>query len=274
MRKSILLLQVVALSVLVLSCGQPPKQEESAATKTEDVAPEKKRTYPETLAKALEAHGGIDHWDSFGTLEYDLKNSMLDTLGVEHQLIDLYSRKVLLNTDYYRLGFDGKEVWITNREAFGRMSPRFYHNLIFYFFGIPYLLADPGINYEDLGRVNVAGKPYDAVKITYNQGVGDSAEDIYIPHFNPETHELELLLYTVTYGDRGKNENYNALLYDNWQTVNGLKVPKTMKGYKYENDSLTTLRYSSEFENVVFKTEVPEASIFEMPEGAVIDSLK
>lgn len=258
----------------VSACGPKAKDTNQQPEANTQPTP-KTRDYPATMAKALEAHGGIARWESFGTLEYDLKNSMLDTFGIEHQLIDLWSRKVLLTTGHYKIGYDGQEVWITpNLEANGPMSPRFYHNLIFYFFGIPFLLADPGINYEDLGLVTVAGKPYEAVKVTYKPNVGDSDKDIYVAHFNPETHQLELLLYTVTYFSGEKHENYNALVYDQWQTIDGLVVPQSMKGYKYESDTLGELRYAVEFTNVGFKAAQPDAAVFAMPQGAAIDPLK
>ncbi|WP_185152515.1 DUF6503 family protein, partial [Fulvivirga aurantia] len=228
--------------------------------------------YPELLAKALEAHGGLDTWRNFGTLRYDKVSSEGNS---ENHIINLYNRKVLIDRDTTQIGFDGKEVWVSpNLESFGSGSARFYHNLYFYFFGIPFLLSDPGIMYEDLGTQTVNGTDYRALKVSYGEGVGDSDEDLYIAHFNPETYKLELLLYTVTYYSGEKTENYNALAYSDWQQVNGLEVPKKFVGYKYADGKLGDKRYEASFDNVKFEEKVPNPEIFKMAENSEIDSLK
>ncbi len=259
---------IVSLSCLFfLACNQTPKEEQGAveiATNPE---------YPQTLQKALQAHGGADVWKSNKSLQFDME-STLGGVKNETHLIDLNNRKVRISSENYTLGMDGKEVWVTpNKAAFGNVPPRFYHNLLFYFFTIPHIFTDPGINFEELGEVTVAGKKYVALKVSYEAGVGDADKDLYIAHFDPDTYRLALLLYTVTYFSGEKHENYNALKYDNWQQVDGLWVPASFEGYKFENDSLKELRYQSKFSNVIFSKESPDQNLFEIPENAEIDSL-
>lgn len=226
---------------------------------------------PKELAAGLEAHGGLAKWKSMKTLEYEIERAE----STEHQLIDLENRKVLLSHQDYKLGYDGQEVWVSpNKAAFGKGSARFYHNLIFYFHAIPFVLADPGINYEVLEPRELDGRLYDAVKITYNAGVGDAPEDYYIAHFDQETHQMKLLLYTVTYYSGQASDKFNALMYDEWEEVNGLLVPKLMRGYKYADGQLGELRYERPFNNIKLSTEKPDQSLFEMPEMAEIDSLR
>jgi len=224
---------------------------------------------PEILKAALEAHGGLDQWSKMNTLKYTIERNDKP----EQHLIDLKSRKVLLTHDDYKLGFDGKEVWVTpNLEAFGKGSPRFYHNLIFYFYAIPFVLADPGINYEVLPQKEIEGQTYNVLKISYNEGVGDAPDDYYIAHFNTETNLMDWLLYTVTYYSGEKSEKFNALKYD-WQEMNGLKIPSKLTGYKYEDGQITDFRYSRLFKEVSISTQTSNSSIFEMPKGAAIDPL-
>ena len=253
----------------VSACADKPTERQETAMEDKN-RPE----YPALLQKALDAHGGSAVWQQFHTLQFDLTT----TLGEEkkeHQLIDLKSRKIIITGSHYTIGFDGEQVWVApDKAAFPEMPPRFYHNLVFYFFAMPFVLADPGINYEDLGEREIEGKRYRALKISFQQGVGDADDDLYIAHFNPKTFQLELLLYTVTYFSGEKHENYNALMYNEWQQVNGLMVPLVMTGHKYEADSIGEIRYRAEFSNVSFTEEDTDASAFEMPEGAEIDSLK
>ena len=226
---------------------------------------------PEALSAALEAHGGLEQWQSMRTLEYEIERAD----SIEHHLIDLQNRKVLLSHPNYKLGFDGQEVWVSpNKAAFGKGSARFYHNLVFYFHAMPFVLADPGINYEVLPQKEIEGRLYNAVKISYNEGVGDAPDDYYIAHFDAETNQMRWLLYTVTYYSGEANERFNALLYDEWVEVNGLLVPKVNKGYKYADGQIGEMRYERVFNNIKLSIEAPDQSLFEMPENAAIDSLR
>lgn len=262
------------LLLVIISCtSEQPKNDKSIAAKN-TIDSSANSVYPELLQKSLKAHGGIEKWKGQRMLKYDV----ITTLGSEKresQLIDLNTRKVLIKGSNYTIGMDGEKVWIApDKEAFGQMPARFYHNLIFYFFAMPFVLADPGIQYEDLGNKTIEGKAYRALKITFNEGIGDTDEDLYVAHFDPETYRLELLLYTVTYFSGEKNENYNALRYSQWQEVNGLLVPLVMEGYKYADNTIGELRYRAEFSDITFKEDAPDHSVFTMPEKAEIDSLQ
>ncbi|UII20621.1 DUF6503 family protein [Fulvivirga ligni] len=263
-------IKTAILALLIISCSAPSKEDNKDNNITDS---EPKMEYPDLLSKVLEAHGGLDKWKYYGSLQYEA----VSTLGGEkreRQSIDLYSRKVLIESDNYKLGMDGENVWVApNKEAFGEMSPRFYHNLLFYFFSIPFVFADPGIQYEELGTRTLDSITYDALKISYQGGVGDASNDEYIGLFDQETHQLKLLLYTVTYFSGEKHNNFNALKYD-WQKANGLLVPSAITGYKYEADTLGDIRYKTEFQNVSFRHEDFADEMFEMPESAEIDSLK
>ena len=240
------------------------------ACSTTQVPLTQQQELPNLLKQGLTAHGGLAQWNKMHTLKYSIERNDKP----EHHLIDLKSRKVLLTHEDYKLGFDGKEVWVTpNLEAFGKGSPRFYHNLIFYFYAIPFVLADPGINYEVLPQKEIEGQQYNVLKISYQDGIGDAPDDYYIAHFNTTTNRMDWLLYTVTYYSGEKNEKYNALKFD-WQEVNGLWVPSKMTGYKTKDGKITDFRYSRLFKNVSITSEPANSAIFEMPKGAAIDPLK
>lgn len=225
---------------------------------------------PLTFTKGILAHGGIDRWRAFQTVSYELETPS----NRQTQLIDLNTRSVRITDSLFVLGYDGEQVWVSpDLESFGEGSPRFYHNLYFYFFAMPYALADPGINYEDLGEQTIEGKAYHAIKVSYDLGIGDSPEDFYVAHFNPETRLMELLLYTVTYFSKESHEKYNALIYE-WQEIDGLLVTKSIKGYKYDSGRLGDLRYEASFNKVMFSITNPSDRLFNIPHIAEIDSLK
>ena len=255
------LASLVLLSISLNSC------KDSSPITEED----KYSALPTELRLVLDAHGGLENWDEMKALEYRFARGEKDEL---HQ-INLEDRKVRIEGGGYTIGYDGKEVWVApNKEAYSGSSARFYHNLMFYFYAMPFVLADPGINYEILPAAEILGKTYNKISITYNSGVGDAPEDEYILCYDPETNKMEWLLYTVTYFSKEKGKKYNALHYNEWKEVNGLLLPKTMVGYRTSNDSITEKRYESLFSEIkVSNIEYPSDK-FEMPQEAEIDSLK
>jgi len=263
MKKTLLLL--ISTAVILASC----KQAENVAS-TVTTTPTHWDNIPAAMMKGIDAHGGLEAWSKMNTMEFAFPKGEANEL---HQ-VDLPSRKVRISHPDYTIGFDGQEAWVTpSKEAFGTTPPRFYHNLIFYFYAIPYVLADPGINYEVLPDRTINGKTLDAIKVSFNEGVGDAPDDYYIAHFDKETHEFYFLLYTVTYFSGETNENFGAIVYDNWKEVNGLKVPMSMKGFKFAADTLGDQRYERVFSDIKLTAEPLDPSLFELPEGAIIDSL-
>lgn len=244
--------------VLFLTTGcTTPQEEATPDASSSTVEPQ------DALDKGIVAHGGLERWQSFGALEYDVARGDMQ----QNHLIDLYSRRTRQASETFTLGYDGTDVWVApNLEAF-RGNPRFFIGLDFYFFALPFVLADPGTKREDLGRVTVNGVVYDAVKISYDDGVGESPDDYYIPHFDPETGQMRLLLYTVTFRSQEPNENYGARMYEEWQTVEGLVVPKTVVSYRWDSEQyqLGDRRGETVYNNVSFSTEQPDDTVFAPP---------
>ena len=226
----------------------------------------------------LKAHGGIETFRQFGTLEYDLKDFPFGPKAPlnDHQLFNLYSRRALVTSNTYKIGFDGEQVWITDPEAIA-IPARFYIFTPFYFFGLPFFFGDPGCKHESLGIRTWDGKEHDVVEFSYEEGIGDTPDDNYGAYFDKETHVLKLVHYIVTHpalsGGKSPDElERHAIVYDQWQKVNGLLVPKKVNFHGWEDDKLVgepSLSWS--YENVTFKKEQPAREMFTKPEGAVVD---
>jgi hypothetical protein len=230
---------------------------------------------PEPLQAAFEAHGGLDTWQQYGTLEYDLDRRLGDTEGQDRQTIDLQDRRVRIDADAYTIGYDGEQVWITpSKDALTYGAPpRFYSQTYFYFFAIPFVFADPGVNAESLGPRTLDGETYDVVRITYGENVGDSPDDQYVAYFDADAHRLHLVLYTVTYGPRTQEQPRSALVYEEWQTVGGLRVPKTARYYRWTGDGLGQQVGEATFADVEFREARPPSTLFRKPDDAVIDRI-
>jgi hypothetical protein len=77
----------------------------------------------------------------------------------EDAFINLDSRKIRLSNTEFEIGFDGTQTWISpNRDAYKGNSVKFYHNLYFYFFNIPYVFTDSGVTVEKVAAKSVNGK--------------------------------------------------------------------------------------------------------------------
>ncbi|PKA83782.1 hypothetical protein ATE92_1948 [Ulvibacter sp. MAR_2010_11] len=234
-------------------------------TEIEAVAPP--ITYPEGIQKLFQAHGGINKWNGMENLcfEMDGKN------GTETHSVSLKDRRTKIETKNWTIGYDGSQVWLLeNEKGSYEGNARFYHNLMFYFYAMPFVLGDDGINYTQLESAELDGKTYNAVKISYDNGVGDSPEDEYIVYLDPETSQMEWLGYTVTYTEKEKSNDWHFIKYSDWQEVNGLLLPKKLTWYTVENNLPAKKRNDVKFEKIIATETVLEPSVFAKPEAAIV----
>jgi Family of unknown function (DUF6503) len=229
------------------------------------------------LDRCLEAHGGLAKWRSFAGVEYDLTWKSSGKTRTDHQLFDLQTRSGLITSDDYTLGRSGGEVWIKpGLDALGGTPPRFYMGTPFYFFGMPFVFADRGAKQESLGQKTFQGKEYDAVKINFAKDTGDTPDDYYVAYIDPATAHLKMVYYVVTYPAMRKGRPVSqlephAIVFEDWQTADGLLVPKNAPFFKWtgrdiEGEALGRL----EFSNVHFLTQPPDPGKFRKPADAII----
>lgn len=192
-----------------------------------------KQTLPVRLSNVFKKHGGLIHWKKMQTLSFNK--------GKEIHTIDLHSRKTVIHTSAYALGFDGNQVWLDEEveESFQK-NPNFYYNLYFYFYAMPFVLADDGIIYEKVDDLMYKNKSYPGYKISYKKDKGTSPDDNYIMYYNSETYQMEWLAYTVTFKTKTSNNNYKLIKYDTWENVDGLLLPKKIIWYKKNSNGMPT----------------------------------
>lgn len=251
------------LLILLAACKQTPE------TKKEDIQTEGtsviSKTYPENISKIFDAHGGLDTWNTMKSLEFTIKKPN----GNEVTTTNLKNRKSLIEMPNHLIGFNGEDVWLKNKDtAVYKGNAKFYYNLMFYFYAMPFVLADDGIVYKDINPLEFDGKTYPGIKISYQSGVGESPEDEYILYYDSDTYKMAWLGYTVTYFSKEKSKEFHFIKYSNWQTVEGVLLPETLTWYNYENNLPTTKRNDLKFSGVVLSKEKPDSSLFEIPEKA------
>ena len=255
---------VLLLAILISACKNETKPE---STVVDEVSKEDITTsiYPEAITKVFEAHGGIDQWNKMQTLSFTMEKPN----GKEVTTTNLKTRAELIDTPTYSMGYDGENLWVNEKEENEyKGNTRFYKGLMMYFYAMPFIVGDDGIIYEEAEPLTFEGKTYPGILISYEAGIGVSPDDQYIIYYDGETGKMQWLAYTVTYGKDGKSKEFKFIRYNNWQTVNGLIVPKSVDWYKYENNQPTEKRNTVEFKDVVLSKDTPEDSMFMMPEGA------
>jgi hypothetical protein len=217
--------------------------------------------YPESITKVFDAHGGIDHWNQAEALVFEIEKEG----GNEKTTTDLKSRKALIEAPDYTIGFNGEEVWITEKDTTTfKSKPEFYYNLMFYFYAMPFVLADDGITYTNVAPLVFKEKSYPGIKVSYDAGVGVSPEDEYILYYDPETNKMTWLAYTVTYFTNEKSTAWHFIRYSDWQEVNGFQLPKTLEWYEADGFKIGEKKDKViSFINVSISKRAPKASLFE-----------
>jgi len=263
MKKSIL---AIFGMFLIIACKDDKKSTKTTETTQKEVKTTTKK-YPESLQKVFDAHGGIDQWNAAQTLVYE----MVKPDATEKHITDLHARKTRLEGKNFTIGYDGKDVWLAQKDTTAfKGNARFYHNLYFYFYAMPFVLGDDGITYTEVENLVFEDRSYPGYKISYGNGVGDSPEDNYFIYYHPETYQMEWLGYTVTYFNGEPSTKISYIRYSDWQNVNGVVLPKTLTWYKTEENKITEVRNAVEFTNVSLSEKMMDQSLYERPEDAVI----
>lgn len=249
-------LPLLFLLVFIFSCQSSSNE----YTTQEPKEPVLGTHHSASVKKVFEAHGGFENWNAKRQLSFERND--------EKHLIELRNRKVLVKGADWTIGSDGENVWISPAENSYRGDARFFHNLYFYFFSMPFVLGDPGISYEDLADTEILGVTYGVVKISFGDGVGDSPKDNYMVYFDKETHEMVWLMYTATFRTQEASENFSLIKYEGWKAIDGVKLPSQLIWYEYKDGIVGSPRRAVPFENIVISSNVPDNSLFVMPDDA------
>lgn len=259
-------ISIVLLSLAFIGCKEAPKETDNTDITTENELNIAEISYPADLQQVFEAHGGLSAWKQQRSLSFDIPKKS----GDETHTIDLYSRKDIVKTDAYKMGYDGTDVWLLDPDGNYKGDPVFYHNLMFYFYAMPFVLADDGIRYFETEPLIYEGKEYPGIGIGYQNGVGTSPEDEYFIHYDADNHQMAWLGYTVTYKTGEKSDDIHWIRYDNWTNIAGVLLPKSISWHTVEEGKVGELRNTVTFENILLSKEAVNEAVFAKPEGAEV----
>ena len=159
---------------------------------------EKKLTAQEIVDKSIEISGGklyetstisFNFRDRAYVSEFDGNQKILKRL-LSNDSIQLFD--VLTGDKFQR--FDNNSLVVLS-DSLSRVYSNSV-NSVHYFSKLPYGLNDAAVQKELLGEIEMKGKSYYKVKVTFEQeGGGDDFDDTYLYWFNKESFKVDYLAY-------------------------------------------------------------------------------
>jgi hypothetical protein len=278
------LLLIFFLSVLT-SCGKADPEPESRAAAQAAAATARLEASEggQVVLAAVDAHGGLEAWYRAPTSSYswEYSNAGLNMRFKSHLVADNATR--LAYHDLMHVGtpdsvreIDGRFAWNGTvawmlPDTLSQPNPMFWATTGFYFESIPFVLADPGLRYQKLPADSLDGQPYDMVKVSFDEGVGQSDGDTYTLYVDPTTHMIRAIRYTVTFGRgrqaEGATPRETLFYYEDYVTVDGLTVPTHFRGFTFDGQGPGSFRNEAWASDISFRQPF-DSSQLEVPDGA------
>ena len=286
------LLLLVALGLTACDEAQTPETGEGANVVPEEEAEQLANEARDRLTqsdggelvlRAIEAHGGLEAWYRAPTSSYtwEYANEEVDLrfksfLVADNQTREVYHDLTLTgpfddpNEVDARFAWDGTDAWIHPPDI-ERPNPRFWGISGYYFQQIPFVLADPGVTYERLDDEELDGTRYEMVRAAFEPNVGESPGDTYTLYVHPETGQVDAIRYTVSFGqdvEPGADLPETLLYYEDFETVDGLTVATTFRGYDFTEEGERGAFKNEAFADSISFRRPFDPSQMEAPEGA------
>lgn len=224
--------------------------------------------------KAVEAHGGLTKWFANGFIGFRFDYYPLEgTRRNTYQVVDQWSARAVHAAEDSSVffGWDGNKAWVKPDTARLGVNPRFWSLTPYYFIGLPFVLADEGVNHEVLGQDTLNGDTYHLVKATFSESTGDAPDDYYIVYLHPKTGELAALRYVVSYPGffpHGGHSPEKLMVLTNKREVQGVLLAGSYKTYAW-NGKKQELRTNIQVSDYSFQKDLSR-DFFNMPTGAKV----
>lgn len=248
--------------ILAAASCQPERSTEPAAD-TQAQGPGNDFAAPIERAHSAEAWRQKEGFESGIVVSFGgntiLDGRMLMTPSMSRTRVELSSGPVVI--------WDGTDAWVSPSGA--EFPEARFHALTWsYFLSVPTKLRDPGARVSPLGEKELRGQEFDAAKLTFDPGVGDTPDDWYVLYRNPENGRLAAMAYIVTFGTSREEaeKEPHAITYDEYVEIDGVAIPtkwtfwtwsegEGIHGEPIGGVTLTDPRFVT-----------PDAAAFELPE--------
>lgn len=232
----------------------------------------------QVLLDSIDAHGGLSAWYANGPLRFRYEYVPQDD-GSERdtvQTIDTWrarARHALPDDESKQYGWDGGQAWKMPADWKPGYDVRFWALTPYYFVGMPFVLADPGVNLTYEGRDEMMGHDCHVVRATFGD-VGISPDDFYVLYIDAESGHLHALRYIVSYPKyfpEGGHSDEKLMTYDGRQTVGGITFADSYRFYMWDPKAKTDADVVTRavLSDVSFEPDVRNR-FFEIKESAVV----
>lgn len=234
------------------------------------------------LSQAIEAQGGLKNWYARGPIGFRFnympkgERPPYDT----YQLVDTWSARAVhhLHSDpQVRFGWDGKRAWQElpkGKEL--KINARFWALTPYYFVGIPFVLADPGVKLAGMEPIELEGKRYNRIKATFEAGTGDAPDDYYVLYLEPKTSRVRAVSYIVSYKGffpEGGHSPEKLMYYDGDQTIEGITLPTHYRTFSMKDGLPVEHVTDVTLTDVSFKPETLDSAFDKPPEATVVEKM-
>jgi len=286
----------IILSAFCILCCNPNKEKKSEGPKNVDemtkvfssIPPKKwivqrvnnahnrlaKTKEGQILWNAIEKHGGLEHWYSKGPLYFRFNYKNLKTGGPDtYQTVDTWSSKArhqLVSDTTAEYGWDGHKAWKYPYDAILKENPRFWALTPFYFVGVPFVIADQGIQLAYEGEITFEGNTYHQIKVNFGSQVGDAPDDFYVLYIDAKTFRVGGLRYIVSYPgyyEKGKHSPEKHMTYYGEQIIDGILFPESIKTYAWNGKMPQEHMVDITISDVGFRANTA-SEYFYAPEGS------
>jgi hypothetical protein len=259
---------IALFSLLVFSCKQtenkfeiPHKEIEKPANLSEE--PKTQKFFPESIKKLLDAHGGLDHWNTFGQLSFRLNKSRSN----ESFQLNLKSGKSLIQGANFIIGDDGEHVWLKEYRKPFKSDVRFYSKFYAYFMTMPFILANGNTVFTKAAAVSYQGTLYPGYRVSFRADHENIPAEEYYVYFNPKSHKMEWLAYTMP-KKSGRSDNKVLMVrYRDLKLVEGVLLPNSLTWHRYKNGVIGAKTNTVRCTDIILSKLPLAAELFEMPEG-------
>lgn len=240
------------------------------------------------VLSAIDAHGGLEAWYGSGPLRFRYAYTRLDSLGEPtdqppldtRQTVDLWAARAvheMASDPTVRFGWTGSEAWAMPSPEAVPTDARFWSLTPYYFVGMPFVLADPGVNLavaEPLALNDSTS--LDQIYVTFEPGTGDAPDDYYYLLLDPESDRVVGVRYVVSYGPfnpEGGHTPETIMFYDGGTSVGEIELQEDFRSYLWDGSGPGAPKARGTLSEVAFQPDMTHAAFDAPPEAEVLPDL-
>jgi hypothetical protein len=234
------------------------------------------------VLRGIDAHGGLKAWYAGEALRFRYEYRPLGGKGAKASLqtIHLFDSRAYHEMSEPAVGvfaWDGQRAWSKFETADAKVPVHFWALTPYYFVGLPFPFADPGVQLQLLQDEPDFGlPPCDVVRVTFAPGTGDASDDYYIAHFAKRDGRLLAVRYVVSWkpfvAPRGMAHTPEKLLvFSEFDGAGALTVARTHTFHKIKDGKRGEEVTVGTVSQIAHPATFDEARVVP-PEGAVFDT--